>query len=183
MHAVEALEGGRRVGHYEIVEKLGQGGWGAVYKARDTRLDRLVALKVLSATRLADEKHRRRFMQEARSASALNHPNIVTIYDIVSAGSEYYIAMEYIEGQTPREMAERIPDVPSMIPLFRQIACSPTGAPGPVPPVGTTGSGELLAPASPVGRCLGRTGHPRGGRRQIHRRPRFATGIRCAEIT
>jgi len=122
VQAVEALEGGRRVGHYEIIEKLGQGGWGAVYKARDTRLERLVALKVLSAKKLADEKHRRRFMQEARSASALNHPNIVTIYDIVSVESEYYIAMEYIEGQTLRELAERIPDVPSTIPLFRQIA-------------------------------------------------------------
>ena len=122
MQAAGALEAGRRVGHYEIIEKLGQGGWGTVYKARDTRLERLVALKVLSATRLADEKHRRRFMQEARSASALNHPNIVTIYDIASAEGECYIAMEYIEGQTLRELAASLPDVPSLMPVFRQIA-------------------------------------------------------------
>src|SRR5438270_8786509 len=100
MQATEALATGHKIGHYEIIGKLGHGGWGIVYKARDTRLERLIALKVLSPQKLAEEKQRRRFMQEARSASALNHPNIVTIYEIASKHGQHYIAMEYIEGRT-----------------------------------------------------------------------------------
>jgi serine/threonine protein kinase/Tol biopolymer transport system component len=91
---------GRTLAHYSIVEKLGEGGMGAVYKARDTRLDRFVALKILPAERMADPDRRRRFIQEAKAASALNHPNIVTIYDIGEAVGVHYIAMEYVEGRT-----------------------------------------------------------------------------------
>src|SRR5260370_10693108 len=102
MQATERLADGDKLGRYEIIGTLGQGGWGAVYKARDTRLERLVALKVLSSEKVADEQHRRRFMQEARSASALNHPNIVTIYEIASVRGRHYIAMKYIEAHTLR---------------------------------------------------------------------------------
>jgi serine/threonine protein kinase len=73
---------GHTLGHFEILEKLGEGGMGVVYKARDTHLDRLVAIKILPADRVADRDRQRRFAQEARTASALNHPGIVTIHDI-----------------------------------------------------------------------------------------------------
>jgi serine/threonine protein kinase len=76
---------GRQLGHFEIVSLLGEGGMGAVYKARDMHLDRLVALKVLSHDKMADPERKRRFSREAKAASALNHPNIVTIYDITSS--------------------------------------------------------------------------------------------------
>jgi eukaryotic-like serine/threonine-protein kinase len=91
---------GRTIAHYSIIEKLGEGGMGAVYKARDERLDRFVALKVLPAEMMSDPDRRRRFEQEAKSASALNHPNIVTIYDIGRADDVHYIAMEYVGGRT-----------------------------------------------------------------------------------
>ena len=89
---------GRVVSHYEVLAKLGEGGMGVLYKARDTRLDRLVALKVLRPDKVADPERRRRFVQEARAASALNHPNIVTVYDFGEAGSYLFLAMEYVEG-------------------------------------------------------------------------------------
>src|SRR5512139_3346364 len=94
------LSSGEKVAHYSIVEKLGEGGMGAVYKARDERLDRFVALKVLPAEMMSDPDRRRRFEQEAKSASALNHPNIVTIYDIGQADDVHYIAMEHVAGRT-----------------------------------------------------------------------------------
>src|SRR6266568_2712354 len=73
---------GKVLSHYEILAQLGAGGMGEVYKARDTRLNRFVAIKVLPAERLADEGRKQRFIQEAQAASALNHPNIVTVHDI-----------------------------------------------------------------------------------------------------
>src|SRR6266567_9313601 len=91
---------GKSIAHYLVVERLGQGGMGIVYKARDTHLDRFIALKVLPPERLADPERKRRFVQEAKAASALNHPNIVHIYDIANDGEIDYIAMELIEGRT-----------------------------------------------------------------------------------
>ena len=90
---------GQRLLHYEIIEVLGQGGMGTVYKARDTRLNRLVALKVFARDRVRDADKRQRFMQEAQAASSLNHPHIVTIYDIGQADGDWFIAMEYVPGQ------------------------------------------------------------------------------------
>jgi tRNA A-37 threonylcarbamoyl transferase component Bud32 len=96
---------GRTLGHYEVVEKLGEGGMGAVYKARDARLGRFVALKALPAEKVGDPDRQRRFAQEARSASALNHPHIVTVDDVGSADGSDFIAMEHVVGRT---LAERI---------------------------------------------------------------------------
>ncbi|MGA9626632.1 MAG: protein kinase, partial [Bryobacteraceae bacterium] len=88
------------ISHYEILDKLGEGGMGVVWKARDTRLNRLVAIKTLPAGKLADEGRQRRFIQEAQAASALNDPNIVTIYEIASENGADFIAMEYVDGKT-----------------------------------------------------------------------------------
>ena len=90
---------GQTLSHYQILEKLGEGGMGVVYKARDNHLDRLVAIKVLPADRVAHADSKRRFVQEAKAASALNHPNIVTIYDIDQASGVHFIAMEFVCGQ------------------------------------------------------------------------------------
>jgi predicted ATPase len=98
------LAAGTKLGSYEIVAPVGAGGMGEVYRARDTRLDRIVAIKVLPAEFSADSDRLRRFEREARSASALNHPNIVTIYELGQHGSTHYIAMELVEGQTLRQM-------------------------------------------------------------------------------
>jgi len=91
---------GQTLAHYEIIDKLGEGGMGVVYKARDTHLDRFVAIKVLPAEKVSNPERKRRFVQEAKSASALNHPNIVHIYDIDQQDGMDYIAMEYVAGKT-----------------------------------------------------------------------------------
>jgi len=103
----EFLMIGKTVGHYQITEKLGEGGMGVVYKARDTHLDRFVAIKALPAEKVADPERKRRFIQEARAASALNHPSIITIYDIDQADGVDYIAMEYVAGKTLDELIPR----------------------------------------------------------------------------
>jgi predicted ATPase/serine/threonine protein kinase len=95
-----AIVAGAKLGPYEIVAALGAGGMGEVYRARDTRLDRIVAIKILPAAVSADGERLRRFEQEARLASSLNHPNIVTIHELGEHGSTHYIAMELIEGKT-----------------------------------------------------------------------------------
>jgi eukaryotic-like serine/threonine-protein kinase len=95
-----ALSVGSKVGSYEVLSLLGAGGMGEVYRARDTRLNREVAIKVLPADRLSDEGRRRRFVHEAQSASALNHPHIVTIYEIESAAERDFIVMEYVRGRS-----------------------------------------------------------------------------------
>jgi serine/threonine protein kinase len=91
---------GSKLGSYEVLSLLGAGGMGEVYRARDTRLGRVVAIKVLPAECMADENRRRRFLEEARAASALNHPNIVTIHEIESADGIDFIVMEYVPGKT-----------------------------------------------------------------------------------
>src|SRR2546421_10672165 len=91
---------GRSVLHYQLLDKLGAGGMGEVYKAQDTRLNRWVAIKLLPDAKSSDPGRRRRFLQEAQAASALNHPNIITIYDIISDRDAEYMVIEYIEGKT-----------------------------------------------------------------------------------
>jgi eukaryotic-like serine/threonine-protein kinase len=98
---------GRTIAHYAIVEKLGEGGMGVVYKARDTHLDRFVALKVLPPEKVADAERKRRFVREAKAASALNHPNIITIHDIDQESGTDFMAMEYVPGQTLSRLIAR----------------------------------------------------------------------------
>jgi serine/threonine protein kinase len=95
---------GQTIDHYKLLEMLGAGGMGEIYKAEDTRLHRVVAIKILSPAVAADPERRRRFVQEAQAASALNHPNIITVYDIVSEGATQGIVMEYVAGKTLRDM-------------------------------------------------------------------------------
>ncbi|HMA17779.1 MAG TPA: serine/threonine-protein kinase, partial [Thermoanaerobaculia bacterium] len=114
---------GSRLGPYEIVAPLGAGGMGEVYRARDSRLGREVALKVLPEELSADRDRLARFEQEARSASALNHPNIVTVHDIGRSDSTSFIAMELVDGRTLRELSASGPLPPRRIlTLATQIA-------------------------------------------------------------
>jgi serine/threonine protein kinase len=95
---------GRTIHQYQLIEKLGSGGMGDIYKAQDTRLNRVVAIKVLPADKSNEPERRRRFVQEAQAASALNHPNIVTIHDIVSDNGVEFMVMEYVAGKTLLEL-------------------------------------------------------------------------------
>ncbi len=100
---------GKTLGHYRIDEQLGAGGMGVVYKALDPRLNRTVAIKVLPPQSVADPGRRERFIQEARAASALEHPNIVTIYEIDEVDSQYFIVMQYVAGKSIRQLLARGP--------------------------------------------------------------------------
>ena len=103
------LAPGTKLGPYEIVGTLGAGGMGEVYRARDARLDRIVAIKILPAALATADDHLHRFEREARSASGLNHPNIVTIHELGRDGSVHYIAMELVEGATVRDLLKAGP--------------------------------------------------------------------------
>jgi len=99
---------GRTIGQYQVIDKIGEGGMGAVYKAEDTSLHRLVALKALSRSLSEDPEAQERFVREAQAASALNHPNITTVFELVqdSEDDSQLICMEYVEGKTIRDMVE-----------------------------------------------------------------------------
>src|SRR6266542_4837931 len=93
----------KSIAHYQILEPLGAGGMGAVYKAYDEKLHRVVALQLLQPEFISQQDRRRRFLQEARAASALNHPHILTVYEVGEEDGKPYIAMEYVEGETLRQ--------------------------------------------------------------------------------
>ena len=119
------LATGTRLGHYEILSPLGAGGMGEVYRAKDPRLGREVAIKVLPEALALDRDRISRFEQEARAASALNHPNIVTIHEIGRAGDVAFIAMELVEGKTLRELTMSGP-----LPLRRMLSVAAQVADG-----------------------------------------------------
>src|SRR5215475_9152401 len=100
---------GRKLGSYEVIEKLGEGGMGEVWRARDARLNRSVALKVLPTGMADDPTRRQRFEQEARALAALNHPNVVAVYDVGQADGQAYLVSELVDGESLRKMIERGP--------------------------------------------------------------------------
>lgn len=103
---MSSIEPGHQILHYRIVEKIGEGGMGEVYKAEDLKLGRQVAVKLLPSGSHGDQNAKSRFIQEARAASALNHPNIVTIHSIEQASGYDFIVMEYVEGKTLKSLIE-----------------------------------------------------------------------------
>src|SRR5689334_20787516 len=105
----DALPPNTTLSHYRIVSKIGEGGMGKVYLAHDTKLDRKVALKIFPAELAANQDRMRRFVQEAKAAAALNHPNIATIHEIGESDGVNYIAMEFIDGATLREKIHEEP--------------------------------------------------------------------------
>ncbi|MEP7274405.1 MAG: protein kinase [Acidobacteriota bacterium] len=114
---------GQTISHYRVTAKLGAGGMGEVYLAEDMRLDRKVALKILPGDAAANEDRMRRFVQEAKAAAALNHPNIAHIYEIDEANGTNFIAMEFIDGQTMREKIHREQtDLPRLLRYLQHVA-------------------------------------------------------------
>ena len=118
-----SLGRGTRLGHYEVISPLGKGGMGEVYLAEDVRLGRRVALKVLPAASADDPDSLARFIREARAASALNHPNIITIHDIGDAAGTHFIAYEFVDGRTLGDVARSAPlDAATAIDIGIQVA-------------------------------------------------------------
>jgi serine/threonine protein kinase len=101
------IQSGTELGHYKIRSKLGAGGMGEVYLAQDTKLDRKVALKLLPADLAANQDRMRRFVQEAKAAASLNHPNIAHIYEIGESDGTNFIVMEFVDGVTLREQIHK----------------------------------------------------------------------------
>ena len=117
------ITGGTKLGRYEIRSKLGEGGMGEVYLARDTQLDREIAIKILTAEVARDQQRLHRFLQEARAASALSHPNAAHIYEIGEVDGAHYIAMEFVEGQSLDRKIDGLPvRVPELLDIAIQIA-------------------------------------------------------------
>src|SRR5215831_2343524 len=100
---------GRKLGNYEILDKLGEGGMGEVWRARDARLNRSVAVKILPADVAADPGRRQRFEQEAHALGALNHPNVVAVYDVGQSDGQAYIVSELVDGESLRKVIDRGP--------------------------------------------------------------------------
>ncbi len=114
---------GKTISHYKILEKLGEGGMGVVYKAQDIKLDRVVALKFLPKHLLCDEEAKTRFAHEAKAASALNHTNITTIYEIDEVEGECFICMEYVEGKSLKKLIkDKTPSLKEVLEIATQIA-------------------------------------------------------------
>src|SRR5215813_8957722 len=117
------IEAGVIIGHYEVRGLIGTGGMGEVYRARDTHLKRPVALKLLSHDFAQDEDRLRRFRHEAFAASALNHPNILTIYEIGEGQFGPFIATEFVEGETLRRRLKRAPiEISEVLDMASQVA-------------------------------------------------------------
>ena len=117
-----AIDPGTRLGPYEVLSPLGAGGMGEVYRARDTRLGRTVAIKVLPASVHRDEGRLRRFEQEARAAGVLNHPNLLAVFDVGEHEGAPYLVTEFLEGQTLRERLARPLDLADTLDYVAQIA-------------------------------------------------------------
>src|SRR5258707_15482356 len=113
------LSAGTRLGPYEILAPIGAGGMGEVFRANDTRLRRTVAIKVLPRDQVADPERKKRFLQEARAASALNHPNIVTLHDIASDHGVDYLVMECVPGKSLDKLIS-----PKGLPLIDALNCA-----------------------------------------------------------
>ena len=114
-----SMTAGTRLGPYEIAAKIGVGGMGEVYRARDTRLDRTVAIKVLPEALAADPQFRDRFEREARAISSLSHPHICTLFDVGHQDGTNYLVMEYLEGETIAQRLEK-----GALPLDQAIRCA-----------------------------------------------------------
>jgi serine/threonine-protein kinase len=119
---------GQTISHYRVLSKLGAGGMGDVYVAEDTRLDRKVAIKVLPAEHTRNAENVTRFIQEAKAASALNHPNIITVHDVGESGEGRFIVMELVSGKTLRSMAGTDTPLATLLTLFSQMARALTAA-------------------------------------------------------
>src|SRR6266536_2113033 len=117
-----SLNPGAKLGRYEIRSKIGEGGMGEVYRAQDTELDRTVAIKILPENLASDQQRLQRFIQEAKAASALNHPHILTIYEIGTIGNSRFIATEFIDGETLRPHVKASTNVGEILEIGIQVA-------------------------------------------------------------